>query len=62
MTVTSPPPPRQRRSGRVDPARAVSGRRRVTNALATSWMIGSLLLALVPVVVIAVYVVSEARR
>jgi phosphate transport system permease protein len=60
MTVTSPPAP----SGHEDPGawitqQAVTGRRRVVNTLATSWMIGSLLLALVPVVVIAVYVVSR---
>jgi phosphate transport system permease protein len=60
MTVTSPPAP----PGHEDPGawitkQAVTGRRRVVNTLATSWMIGSLLLALVPVVVIAVYVVSR---
>ena len=59
MTVDLTGRPRPR-----DPAawilqRAVTGRRRVVNTLATSWMIGSLLLALVPVVVIAVYVVSK---
>lgn len=36
-----------------------SPRRRAVNALATSWMVGSLLVALVPVVVIAVYVVAK---
>lgn len=60
MTVTSPPTS----PGRDDPGswlleQGVSRRRRVNNALATTWMIGSLLLALVPVVVIAVYVVSK---
>jgi phosphate transport system permease protein len=39
--------------------RAVSPRRRFVNGLGTAWMIGSLLLALVPVLVIAVYVVSR---
>jgi phosphate transport system permease protein len=48
----------------LDPAswvvqRAVSPRRRFVNGLATTWMIGSLLLALVPVLVIAAYVVSR---
>jgi phosphate transport system permease protein len=60
MTVASPPAP----TSRDDPGawvleRAVSPRRRLTNALATSWMLGSLLLALVPVGVIAVYVASR---
>jgi phosphate transport system permease protein len=60
MTVTSPPAP----TNRDDPGtwildRAVSPRRRLANGLATSWMVGSLLFALVPVVVIAVYVVSK---
>ena len=55
MTVASPPAP----TNRDDPAawileRAVSPRRRLVNTLATSWMLGSLLLALVPVGVIAV--------
>ncbi|MDQ1460493.1 MAG: phosphate transport system permease protein [Actinomycetota bacterium] len=60
MTVTSPPaPPTHEDPGAWINQQAMSGRRRVTNALATSWMIGSLLLALVPVVVIAVYVVSR---
>jgi phosphate transport system permease protein len=59
MTVTSPPRP-----GNDDPSdwilhRAISGRRKATDLFATTWMIGSLLLALVPVVVIAVYVVSK---
>jgi phosphate transport system permease protein len=39
--------------------RAVSPRRRFVNGLANAWMIGSLLLALVPVAVIAVYVISK---
>jgi len=60
MTVASPPAP----TNRDDPGawtldRAVSPRRRLANGLATSWMVGSLLFALVPVVVIAVYVVSK---
>ncbi|MDQ1381982.1 MAG: phosphate transport system permease protein [Actinomycetota bacterium] len=60
MTVASPPaPPTHEDPGAWINQQAVSGRRRFTNALATSWMIGSLLLALVPVVVIAVYVVSR---
>jgi phosphate transport system permease protein len=60
VTVATPPAP----TDRDDPGawileRAVTPRRRFTNLLATSWMIGSLLFALVPVVVIAVYVVSR---
>ncbi len=60
MTVVTPPTP----TDRDDPGawileRAVSPRRRITNAFATTWMIGSLLLALVPVVVIATYVASR---
>ena len=39
--------------------RAISPRRRFVNACASAWMIGSLLIALVPVVVIAVYVASK---
>jgi phosphate transport system permease protein len=51
----------------LDPAdwilqRAVSPRRRFFNGLATTWMVGSLLLALVPVAVIALYVVSKGAR
>jgi len=57
--VETPIPP-----GGGDPAgwilqRAVSPRRRLVNACASAWMIGSLLVALVPVVVIAVYVASK---
>lgn len=60
MTVVSPPmPPRSDDPGTWIREHAVTGRRRLSNALATTWMIGSLLLALVPVVVIAVYVVSR---
>ena len=39
--------------------RAVSPRRRTTNALATVWMVGSALVALVPLSVIVVYVISR---
>ena len=39
--------------------RAISPRRRFVNACASTWMIGSLLIALIPVVVIAVYVASK---
>ena len=60
MSVISPPaPPGSDDSGTWITQRAVTGRRRVVNTIATSWMIGSLLIALVPVVVIAVYVVSR---
>jgi phosphate transport system permease protein len=59
MTVTSPPRPENDDPSAWILHHAVSGRRKVTDVLATTWMIGSLLLALVPVVVIAVYVVSK---
>jgi phosphate transport system permease protein len=60
MTVVSPPaPPAAEDPGAWITKQAVTGRRRVANTLATSWMIGSLLIALVPVVVIAVYVISR---
>jgi phosphate transport system permease protein len=39
--------------------RSVSTSRRVRNGLATVWMVGSLLVALVPLVAIVVYVVSK---
>src|SRR5438067_8645366 len=39
--------------------RAISPRRRLVNACASAWMIGSLLIALIPVAVIAVYVASK---
>jgi phosphate transport system permease protein len=39
--------------------RGISPRRRLVNAGANAWMIGSLLVALVPVVVIAIYVASK---
>jgi phosphate transport system permease protein len=60
MTVVDTPAP----PDDLDPAawilrRAVSKRRRAVNGAATAWMIGSLLIALVPVVIIAVYVVSK---
>jgi phosphate transport system permease protein len=60
MTVISPPaPPRD-----PDPAasilqRALSPRRRFINNLANTWMIGSLFVALLPLAVIVVYVVSK---
>jgi phosphate transport system permease protein len=42
--------------------RAVSPRRRFVNGIATAWMVGSLLLALVPVTVIALYVITKGAR
>ncbi len=59
MTTTSPPRSADDDSAEWILRRVVTGRRRVTDILATSWMLGSLLLALVPVVVIAVYVASK---
>jgi phosphate transport system permease protein len=63
MTAVDTAPP----VGDFDPAdwilqRAVSPRRRFVNGVATAWMLGSLLLALVPVTVIAIYVVSKGAR
>jgi len=40
-------------------ARAVSRKRRVVNGLATAWMIGAMVVAIVPLLVIAVYVASK---
>jgi phosphate transport system permease protein len=64
MTVVETPPPADPDDPNADPAawilqRAVSPRRRFVNGLADAWMIGSLLVALVPVVIIAVYVASK---
>lgn len=59
MTVVAPPQPPADDPGAWILGKAVSPRRRAADTLATSWMIGSLLFALVPVVVIAVYVVSK---
>jgi phosphate transport system permease protein len=60
VTVVSPPaPPANEDPGAWITQQAITGRRRVANTLATTWMFGSLLLALVPVVVIAVYVISR---
>jgi phosphate transport system permease protein len=39
--------------------RGVSTRRRVVNLLATAWMIGAIVVALIPLVAIAVYVLSK---
>ncbi len=39
--------------------RNMSGRRRLANGLATAWMIGAILVALVPLVALVVYVVSK---
>jgi phosphate transport system permease protein len=60
MTTVEPAPP----VDDLDPSnwilqRAISPRRRFVNGIATAWMLGSLLLALVPVAVIAVYVISK---
>ena len=60
MTVVETPAP----PDRADPGswvleRAISPRRRLANAVASAWMIGSLLVALVPVAVIALYVVRK---
>jgi phosphate transport system permease protein len=60
MTTVAPPAP----PNNDDPAawifeQGVNGRRRFANGLATAWMLGSLLFALVPVVVIVIYVVSR---
>ena len=41
---------------------ALSPKRRLVNILATTWMVGSLLVAIVPLVVIVVYVISRGAR
>jgi phosphate transport system permease protein len=58
MTATLTPPTRP------DPSawhhtQARSGKRRFTNGLATAWMVGAMFVAVVPLLVIAVYVVSK---
>jgi len=63
MTVIDTPAPPENDDS-PDPAdwilqQAISPRRRFVNGAASAWMIGSLLFALVPVVIIAVYVVSK---
>ncbi len=58
-TVDVPAPPNGSEPGAWILQKAVSPRRRAANSLATAWMIGSLLVALVPVAVIAVYVASK---
>jgi phosphate transport system permease protein len=60
MSITSPPAP----PAGLEPAdailqRALSPRRRLRNNLATAWMVGSLLVALVPLAVIVVYVIAK---
>ncbi len=62
MSVATPPAPPT--APDPDPAssileRALSPRRRLVNNLANAWMIGSLLVALVPLAVIVVYVASK---
>jgi phosphate transport system permease protein len=55
MTVTQEP----MESGESILQRSMSTRRRVKNRLATTWMIGSLLVALIPLVVIVSYVIKK---
>jgi phosphate transport system permease protein len=58
VTVVSPPlPPGEPADSILQ--RSLSTRRRVANGLANAWMVGSLLLALVPLAVVVVYVVSK---
>ncbi len=62
MSVTSPPAPPAApgpESASSILERALSPRRRLVNNLAHAWMIGSLLVALVPLAVIVVYVMSK---
>ena len=60
MSITSPSGPRAATdSSDAILRRATSTRRRVTNATATTWMVGSLLVALVPLAVIVVYVIGK---
>jgi phosphate transport system permease protein len=57
MTTTMPAPPDKDEP--IVLRRPLTPRRRIANGLATAWMLGSLLVALVPVAVIAVYVISK---
>ncbi len=57
--VATPAPPGNDGFGDWINERGVTPRRRLANGVATAWMIGSLLFALIPVVVIVVYVVSK---
>jgi phosphate transport system permease protein len=59
MTVVSPPAPTGDDPSQWILQRSVSRRRRVVNGLATTWMIGSVFVAIVPLVIIVVYVISR---
>jgi phosphate transport system permease protein len=58
MTITSPPAPPAEPAASIL-RRSLSTRRRVTNGLATAWMIGACLVALVPLIAIFTYVISK---
>lgn len=57
MTVIDAPPPIDRSQALFE--RSVSGSRRVRNGLANAWMVGSMLFALIPLMIIVIYVVSK---
>jgi len=59
MTALAPPPAPPTDPGDWVLQRALTGRRRLKNALANAWMVGSLLVALVPLAVIVVYVIAK---
>jgi phosphate transport system permease protein len=59
MTVVSPPSPQADDPSQWLLHRSISTRRRVVNGLASAWMIGSLLLVMVPLLFIVVQVVSR---
>jgi phosphate transport system permease protein len=59
VTVATPPNPPDAHPADAILQRALSPGRRFKNRLATAWMVGSLLVALVPLAVIVVYVISK---
>lgn len=58
MTMATPPAP-ETEPGQWLLQRSVSTRRRVVNGLANAWMIGSLLVAMIPLLLIVVHVMSR---
>jgi phosphate transport system permease protein len=59
MTVVTPPAPAPEDPSQWILERSISRGRRVKNRLATAWMVGSLLVAIIPLIVIVVYVISK---
>jgi len=60
MTITSPPATPDDATSIL--RRSISTRRRVKNGLATAWMIGSLLILLVPLLAIVLYVIRKGAH